>query len=354
MRLKRFREIASGRDVYPYIVFDLKNIRYLTGFEGSNAFLVICEDKAYFVTDSRYEEYAQSLLPADYDFILQEKSFYAILPGIIPETAKRIFIEEHSASFSNYIELGKMFPDVTIEGGGSIINELRAVKDHGELEKIRQAVRITDECFAHLVSVMRPGMSEWDVVLEAESFSKKKSARRMAFDTIAACGANSSMPHYFPSPETLITENTSLLIDMGCEKDGYNSDLTRTVFFGGITDEFRNIYSVVLESQKRAILHAKPGITAGELDAVARDYISSCGFGGRFGHSLGHGVGLDVHETPAVKAGGTMVLRSGMVITVEPGIYIPGTGGVRIEDVILIREEGAEILTSADKDIIII
>ncbi|HPW51306.1 MAG TPA: Xaa-Pro peptidase family protein [Spirochaetota bacterium] len=354
MKLKRFREIASGRDVYPYLIFDLKNIRYLTGFEGSNAFLLIYPDKAFFITDSRYEEYAGGILTNEYEFVLQEKSFYDTLSRVISEGEKNLYLEEHSASFSNYNELKKKFPQLKIESGGSIVNELRAVKNADEIEKIRKAVKITDECFSHLLSTIRPGITEWDIVMEAEIFSKMKSARRMAFDTIAASGKNSSMPHYFPSPSKILQNGENVLIDMGCEFEGYNSDLTRTVFLGEIPEELRKIYSVVLESQRRAISAAKPGMSAGELDAVARDYISANGFGSNFGHSLGHGVGLDVHEAPAVKGGGEMILKSGMVITVEPGIYVQGCGGVRIEDVILIREEGAEILTSADKDIIII
>ncbi len=194
-------------------------------------------------------------------------------------------------------------------------------------------------------------MIEWDVSIEIEYFYRKNGCRKSSFDSIVASGPGSSMPHYITSMTRRIEKGDALLIDMGCEFRGYNSDLTRTIFVNSVDDDLRRIYGIVRDAQERAIEFVRPGVRCGELDAVARGLIAEAGFGKFFGHSLGHGVGMEVHELPAVKTGSRTRIGKNTVITVEPGIYIPGRGGVRIEDVVLVTDGGSEILTKSSKDI---
>ena len=219
---------------------------------------------------------------------------------------------------------------------------------------IRRAVDLADQCFSHILGLIKPGVVEWDLAVEIDYFYRRRGCSGTSFDSIVASGKGSSMPHYATSTTKRIESGDMILIDMGCVYEGYNSDLTRTVFLHKVDPRFREIYGIVLRAQEAAENAVRPGVTTGALDRKARDLIASEGYGGYFGHSLGHGVGLDVHELPAVKTGGEFKLKKNGVITVEPGIYLPGEGGVRIEDMVLVTSGGREILTKSDKSIIIL
>ncbi len=338
----------------PYLVSDLRNIEYLTGFTGSYARLLVDSDRSYFISDSRYEEYARSLLPASVVFVLQKDDPHREILKILKEKKRlSLHLEEHSIQLSEYLRLKKTLRGIKILPGGSEVNELRMVKEPEEIALLRTAAEITDRCFGHLKKFVRPGMTEWEVSMEIDAFYRRNGCRKTSFESIVASGAGSSMPHYETSMTKRIGKGDALLIDMGCTYRGYNSDLTRTVFVHSIAPFFETIYPVVLRAQKAACDAVKPGVAVGKLDAVARGIIDSEGYGGNFGHSLGHGLGLDVHELPAVKAG-DFRLKKNMAITIEPGIYVTGRGGVRIEDMVLVTEKGHEIMTKSTKEITVI
>jgi Xaa-Pro aminopeptidase len=228
------------------------------------------------------------------------------------------------------------------------------VKDSYELSIIKKAASIADQCAEFVAKTASVRMTEWDLSVAIENFYRTNGCRKSSFDTIVSSGAGSSMPHYIPSMTKLIEQGAPLMIDMGCLFEDYNSDLTRTFFIGTVSTELKTVYETVLTAQMMAVDSVKAGKTTGEIDSVARDYITQQGFGYYFGHSLGHGIGLQVHELPAVKHGGDIVLEPGMVITIEPGIYLPGKGGVRIEDMVCVTKDGCEILTHFTKNLTVL
>jgi Xaa-Pro aminopeptidase len=355
MRIQKLKKILKRDNRFPYLISSLTNIYYLTGFKGSYACLIIDKDASYFISDSRYEEYAKSVLPKSVNFVLQKKDLNLSLREIIGGAGrKRLFLEEHSMMLSNYNSIIKGLKGIKVLPGGDTVNQLRIFKDDGEVPILRQAAEITDSCFSMLLGMIKPGISEWDIAVEIEHFYRVNGCTKTSFDPIVASGPGSSMPHYAVSPEKKVRAGEAVLIDMGCVYNGYNSDLTRTIFTGSIDNRFREIYGIVREAQEKAVSMVRPGVKTGRLDAVARDLIARSGYGDAFGHSLGHGVGLDVHELPAVKSGGDFILRKNAVITIEPGIYIPDFGGVRIEDTVLVTPVGCEVLTKSTKEIIII
>ncbi len=356
-RLSRLKKYLREKEELPFLVTDLTNIRYLTGFTGTNAALVIGGYKNWFITDSRYEEYARGILGSSWRFVLQEGALTEALDQVMKkEEGAFLYVEDHSIRLSGYLQLRKAMRKrgVKVRSGGSPVNNLRMIKDSEEVEILREAARITDRCVDHLKSLVRPGMTEWDITTEIEFFYRKNGCTGTSFPPIVASGRGSSMPHYETSMEKKIETGETLLIDMGCVYRGYNSDLTRTFFVGSIPEPVRDIYRVVLEAQQAAVNSVRPGVTTGKVDAVARDYITARGYGDYFGHSLGHGYGLEVHELPAVKNDGGLVLKKNMTVTIEPGIYLPGIGGVRIEDMVLVTARGGESMTSSQRTMEII
>lgn len=353
-RIKKLRAHLKKNDLFPYLVCDLINIRYLSGFAGSSAYLVLGQNFTLLLSDSRYEEYARSILPDSVEFVLQKGDIATTLKEELKNRGmKTLHIEEHSIVLSLFMSLKKSLRGIKLVPAGDLVNELRMIKDQDEIAILRKAAALTDDCVTHLGALIKPGIVEWDIAVEIEYFYRKNGCHKESFDAIVASGKGTSMPHYQTSMKKKIETGDAVLIDMGCQLQGYNSDLTRTLFVGSIDRSLEKIYSIVREAQEAAIGCVKPGITTGKLDSIARDIISDCGYGEYFGHSLGHGLGLEVHELPAVKAGDTK-LKKNMVITVEPGIYVPGTGGVRIEDMVLVTDKSCEILTKSSKDIILL
>jgi len=355
MRLKKIINTLRKNQRLPYLVTDLNNIRYLTGFTGSYAYLVIDEKKSYFISDSRYEEYAKSILPESVDFTLLDESFFFILKRVLKETGNRLlYLEEHALTLSTYLELKQVLRGIKLIPAGDEVNSQRMVKDESEIDILRRAAVLTDKCVDHLIKFVKPGMLEWDIAVEVEYFYRKNGCRKTSFDTIVASGKGTSMPHYETSMTKKVEKGDILLVDMGCEFEGYNSDLTRTMFVSKIDPAMVKIYSIVKKAQETAVDAIKSGITTGKLDRIARDIISKEGYGSCFGHSLGHGFGIEVHELPALRSGGDLKLKKNMTVTVEPGIYVPGLGGVRIEDMVLVTSKGHEVLTKSKRDMIII
>ncbi len=356
MSISKLRKTLRERESFPFLITDLNNIKYLTDFSGSNGYLLLGERKSYFISDSRYELYAKSILPKNVEFILQEGNIAESLRySLEKEKSKLLFLESHDISLGQFLELKKKLRGVKLSPlTDNLAGELRMVKGEEEVETLRTAAKITDDCVKHLLKFVRPGMSEWDVAMEIESFYKGRGCSGCSFDPIVASGTGASMPHYMPDRKKKLKKGECLLIDMGCVFEGYNSDLTRTFFIDRVDEELHGIYNIVREAQERAIGAVKPGITTGKLDRVARQVIESAGYGEFFTHSLGHGVGLDIHEEPALRSGGEMKLKKNMVITIEPGIYVPNLGGVRIEDMVLVTKGGCEVLTKSSKELIVV
>ena len=355
MKIRKFRSKLLENDCFPYLVCDLFNIRYLTGFTGSSAYMLFDGERTYFISDSRYREYAESILPRGCEFILLEGNISFTLKMLLKRLGlKRLFLEEHSMTLSQFTEIRSSLRGVKIEWTEGIVNRLRMVKDSEEIEYLRKAAEIADMCYSHLLGMIKPGITEWDVAVEIEFFYRRNGCRKSSFDAIVASGSGSSMPHYETSMKKCIEHGDVLLIDMGCNYEGYNSDLTRTLFVGRVDPALETIYTIVREAQQMAVDAVCPGIDTGRLDGIARDHIARAGYGEYFGHSLGHGFGLEVHELPAVRSNGEEILRKNMTITIEPGIYVPGLGGVRIEDMVLVTARGNEILTRSSKELIVI
>jgi Xaa-Pro aminopeptidase len=274
---------------------------------------------------------------------------------------KAVFVEAHSITLNQQALLKKEFKRIKIIPlYDDPISFIRMEKDDEEIAVLREAASITDNCFYHLLKFIKAGMSEWEIALEIESYFKKNGCNSCSFDPIVASGANSSMPHYIPSVDKKISHGDVLLIDMGCRYKGYNSDLTRTIFIGEIdknkkiNEKLKEIYNIVLEAQIKSIEAVRQGLSTSELDNIARTIISNYGYEEEFGHGLGHGLGIEVHEMPAVKKNDNTKLKKNMIITIEPGIYISGLGGVRIEDMVLVTTDGCEVLTKCTKELIVI
>ncbi len=356
MRVKRLKKILSEKLGFPYLITDLNNIKYLTGYSGSNAYLIIDEKISYFISDSRYEEYVKSILPKNFEFILQTGSTLDALKVFFGKLNKKIlFVESHSMTLSQHADFKKGLKGLKIiPMEDDPVNLIRMVKDEGEIAILKEAAVITDACFYHLLKFIKPGMTEWDVAVEIEIYYKKHGCTACSFDPIVASGTGSSMPHYVPSMTKKIAKGEILLVDMGCVYKGYNSDLTRTVFVEKIDSELEKIYNIVYEAQGAAVKAVKAGLDTQKLDNVARSIITDYGYGENFGHGLGHGVGIEIHEMPAVKKNSSIKLKKNMVITIEPGIYVSGIGGVRIEDMVLVTADGSEVLTKCSKELIVI
>ncbi|MCP4138583.1 MAG: aminopeptidase P family protein [bacterium] len=355
MRLRKLKGILGKNGTFPYLISDLTNIKYLTGFTGSYASLLVDEKKSYFISDSRYEEYAKSILPKGTVFLLQKGELTGILKETLKEMGvKELYLEEHSMTLSNFLQMKKKLRGIKLVPAGDEVNTVRMVKDEEEIRVLKEAAALTDRCVDHLLEYIKPGMLEWEISVEIENFYRNNGCQKTSFETIVASGAGSSMPHYETSMTKKVEKGDVILIDMGCQYKGYNSDLTRTIFMNTIATKIEEIYSIVKWAQESAIESVKPGISTGELDCIARDIISGEGYGEYFGHSLGHGFGLEVHELPAVKKEGEIKLKKNMTITIEPGIYIPGLGGVRIEDMVLVTAKGGEVLTKSSKEIVVI
>ena len=356
MRIKRLKKILRDRGSFPYLITDLNNIKYLTGFSGTNASVIVDEKSSYFITDSRYMEYVLSLSLKDFKFVLQTSSMQEAVKRCLELSDKTVvFVESHSITLNQHALLKKEFKKIKIiPVSDDPVSFIRMEKDYDEIAVLREAAAITDNCFYHLLKVIKAGMTEWEIALEIENYFKRNGCRSCAFDPIVASGSNSSMPHYMPSPDKKVMRREALLIDMGCMYKGYNSDLTRTIFIGEIDKKIEDIYNIVLEAQIKSIEAVRPELSTSELDNIARTIISDYGYGEEFGHGLGHGLGIEVHEMPAVKKSDGIKLKKNMVITIEPGIYISGLGGVRIEDMVLVTAGGCGILTKCPKELIVI
>ncbi|HEX3032773.1 MAG TPA: Xaa-Pro peptidase family protein [Bacillota bacterium] len=350
-RLSSLRTVMQDRGLEALLIISPENRRYISGFTGSSAYLLITQTQAWLLTDFRYVEQAKSQTDG-FQVIQHGAKWEERLKELVLESGiKEIGFEQNFVTFGMHTVLSQQLAPVRLLPQDNLVESLRMVKDAGELELIRQAVEIADRGFNHILEFIEPGKSEKEVAVELEFCLRRLGAEKAAFDFIIASGTHSALPHAEPR-DCLIEQGRQLKMDFGAVVKGYHSDITRTVFLGQATEKFREIYYTVLEAQERAIAAIAPGKLGREVDQVARDYITAQGYGEFFGHGLGHAVGLNIHEEPRLSIQGEVVLEPGMVVTVEPGIYLPDWGGVRIEDIVVVTPAGCEILTKAPKALI--
>lgn len=332
-----------------------ENRRYFTAFPSTAGVLLVSRCGSVFLTDSRYVEAAGKKITCCP--VRETKNLKKELPDLMREfKINRLGIEAQRVTVSEYTRYCEMLNDVEIVADGSVdkaINSLRMVKSADEIASIKKAQAITEQAFDHILKFIKPGVTEREISLELDYFMLKNGAEALSFETIAVSGINSSMPHGVPSDKK-IENGDFITMDYGAVCDGYHSDMTRTVAVGAVSDEQKKVYDTVLKAQLAALDVMRPGVRCSDADKAARDVIASAGYGAFFGHGTGHGVGIEIHEEPRVSPSAEDILEAGNVVTDEPGIYLPGCFGVRIEDMVLITEDGMENLTSSPKELIVI
>jgi len=353
--VKRLDAVAgelSKRGLAYLVVSNISNVRYLSGFSGSTAWLLAGRDGATLVTDFRYKEQAEGEVFKGVEIKIDTKDALTVMCNMAPELKGKVGFEAGSLTYAAYEKLRRAAGGLTpVEG---LVEELRKTKDDNEIVSISKAAAIADSVFGEIVGELKVGLSEVDVAARIDFMLRKKSSEVPAFRTIVASGPHASLPHATPTAR-IIRGGDLVKMDYGAIWDGYCSDITRTVVMGKATDKVKEVYDIVKEAQTRSIEGIHPGALCLEIDRIARDHIESKGYGENFGHGLGHGVGLEVHEGPRLSKTASKpdeTLQVGNVVTVEPGIYIPGWGGIRIEDMVVVRQDGCEVLTSADRDLI--
>lgn len=347
-RIKDFIRKMGSKGIDAMLVTCPHNISYLTGIRSRDSYLLVTPRKSLYLTDSRYiEEAARDLAGAVQAVQYQPPIWKAVAEKARELDVSRVGFEERKLTVQSYRSLaGFRGGEETLIPAGGLVEELRLVKTPEEVRKIRKATGITMEALRFIPGMLTPGRTELEIAGELERFIRYKGAYSSSFDIIVASGPNSSLPHHVTSRRKLAA-NDLVYIDMGVDYEGYRSDLTRVFFLGKIATLIQRAYKVVTEAQEKAIRLIRPGARAADIDDCARRYISSRGFGGRFSHSLGHGVGLEVHEGPRISPGAETRLEEGMVFTVEPAVYIPKKFGIRVEDMVLVTRKGSEVLSGS-------
>jgi len=330
-------------------ISSLPDIRWVCGFTGSNGLLIVRRESLHLITDGRYTTQAAREVKQARVHVRGANLVETVKSDRILESCRRAVFQSDHLSVAEYVRLQESIPGIEWEGHEGLLVQAVASKDEQEIDAIRAAQRITEAVFEYLLDWIRPGMMEQEIAAEVIYQHLRRGAERMSFEPIIASGPNSALPHARPTRRTLSTGDV-LLLDFGCVKDGYASDMTRTVAVGKPDDEARMVYDVVLEAQLKAIEGAHAGMASKDLDALARDVISEKGYGEAFTHGLGHGIGLQTHEWPRVASTAEYTLPPKAVVSIEPGIYLPDRFGVRIEDLIVLREDGSDVLTLASKE----
>ncbi|MGF7185832.1 Xaa-Pro aminopeptidase [Desulfitispora alkaliphila] len=351
-RIKELKAYMEKSEIECVIIAKPENVYYYSGFTGSAGALIIATDRQELITDFRYVAQAGEQSP----HFKVEKTTKGVLKEIgeliDKERYNVVALEKKHLSYDAVKELTETFStEVQLESIDEKIMEFRSIKDAREQELLKQSAALTDEAFTHILNFAKEGMQEADIALELEFFMRKRGATGPSFPYIVASGPRSALPHGVATNKK-INSGEVITLDFGCMYKRHASDMTRNIVVGTPTERHKEIYHIVLEAQEAALNSIKPGMKASGLDQVARRIITDAGYGEYFGHGLGHGIGLNVHENPSVSPRSEGVLKPGMVISVEPGIYLPNLGGIRIEDVVLIEEDGYENLTKSSKELI--
>jgi Xaa-Pro aminopeptidase len=351
-RIEALRQVLQQEELGAMLVSSDENRRYMSGFTGSAGYLLVSQSDAVLATDFRYVEQAEGQAP---EFRIEQITGGGWLPGLAKEVgAGRIGFESEDVTVARHVAMEKSISESDVVGEISLVEttdlleRMRGTKDQGEIELLTRAIKITDEALDEVEPSVKPGVTEGEIAWELEKAMRERGAEAMAFDIIVGAGPNGALPHH-RADSTVIREGDAVVIDMGAQYEGYCADLTRTVLVGEPDETFWKVYNTVLEAQLAAEEQITAGMTGTEADAIARDLIAEAGYEENFGHSLGHGVGLAVHEYPVLGTKSEDVLEDGMVFTVEPGIYLSGWGGVRIEDVVVLENGRPRVVSKARK-----
>lgn len=354
-RVRALQSSMSTEGLGAYYVVSPFNLRYISGFTGTSGIALITNNGAYFITDFRYKEQAESQCDG-FKIILSGGSAGTGSPQkvvqdiLTEENISRVGYEEEHITVADFDDLESIITADLIPASG-LIEILRETKEPEEIEKIKVACQIADLAFHHILEFIKPGVTEIEIANELDFFMRSKGASGVSFDTIVASGVRSAMPHGVASNKK-VANGELITLDYGCYYEGYASDITRTIALGDVDRKLEEIYQIVLDANERVTTALKADMTGKEADAIARDLIKERGYGSQFGHSLGHSIGLDIHEIPNLSMHSSHILRPGNVVTNEPGIYLEGLGGVRIEDDLLITEKGNELLTHSPRELI--
>jgi Xaa-Pro aminopeptidase len=347
-RQERVRLSLEAKKIDALLVTNLTNVAYLTGFTGSNGQLVLSAADSVFFTDGRYAARASTMVEGAEIRIYENKLTDLLGDHLAAIDVSRLGIEATTMTVAERDDFSKAIPGVELVSVSKVVEDGRRVKEPEEIDRLREAIRIGDEVFGVIVDRLAPGMTERDVALDIEFELRKRDAEAISFDPIVGSGPLSAHIHHTPSNRAL-EKGDLVLMDFGCKFGGYCSDMTRTVVLGAATNEQRDLYDLVLRSHLAGIDAISAGAEGVAVDAAARAVIDGAGRAESFGHGLGHGVGLDIHEDPRLSRFSKDVLRAGDVVTVEPGSYTVDWGGIRIEDCVLVTEDGADVMTGAPK-----
>ena len=351
-RLEKLNRERRRQEVDALLITDETNVTYLTGFSGDSSYLLCTEDNALLISDGRYSEQIAEECPGMEAYIRAtgETMLEAVARIRHEMRINRLGYEGMSVSATQLHQMQGALAAVEFKSTSGVVERLRMRKDKAEIRQIREAVRFAQRAFKMIRAMFRPGETEKDLADQLEMFLRRAGAERSAFDIIVASGAHAALPHARPRTQ-VIADPAVILVDWGASGRFYKSDLTRLLVVRRIPTKLRSVYEVVLKAQRQAIDVIRPGVPGKLVDAEARAVVEESGFGRFFTHSTGHGVGLEVHEGPALRPGSETILEPGMVVTVEPGVYRRGWGGVRIEDMVLVTRDGHEVLTTLPKDV---
>jgi Xaa-Pro aminopeptidase len=348
-RADRLTERLAGAGVDILLITELVNVRYLTGYTGSNGLALIAPSARAFVTDFRYVEQAAEEVDGSFDRLRASTDLVEAVKDAIPPGELRLGFEEAHTTVREHARLRELLPDrIELVGVYGLVEELRAVKEPGEQAAIQAAATLADAAFEQLIAGGLVGRTERDLALALEFDMRRRGAEQPSFPPIVAAGAHGALPHASPR-EVEVKSGDMVVIDWGAQVDGYCSDCTRTVAAGRCDDHAAEVYQLVLDAQLAGLAAVAAGASGRDVDAVARQLIDAAGHGEHFGHGLGHGVGLEVHEAPRLAQRSDSVLEPGNIVTVEPGVYLPGDLGVRIEDLVVVQSDGPRILTGIPK-----
>jgi len=351
-RQNKLKAVIAERGLDGILISRLSNVRYICGFTGSAGSCIITPDTNYFITDGRYKEQSKKEINGFERYIDYGTHAEIAQKNNLIHNGLKIAFESEILSYNSYNQLTVLFPKVKWESTKMILENLAAVKDTSEIKALRTAIEITDKVFDEVLHLIKIGVSEKDVALEIANRYWKYSEGE-AFSTIVASGPNSALPHAQPGERTL-KKGDFVVIDTGAKYGGYHADMTRTIIMGKPTEKHSKIYELVKKSQQAGIDAANAGISCKTVDDATRNIITDAGYGDKYIHSTGHGIGLEIHTYPRLSQQSEDILKENNVVTIEPGVYLPGWGGVRIEDDILVKSDGAEVLNITTKDLIII
>lgn len=351
-RLDALQARLAADDIPGLLVTSEINVSYLTGFSGDSTPLIVLRDRVLAVTDGRFVTQLEGECAGLELHVrpVSQNLWAAVVEAVSRVSISRLAFEANRLVVASHDALREGLPTVALHGMIGLVEALRAVKDAGEIETTRRAVACAESAFLALTDGLDLSKDEVETAQALEHLMRTHGSHRPAFETIVASGPRSALPHAHPVQDSRITEQGFLLVDWGATVDGYRSDLTRIVRTGTVVEEFGEMYRAVVAAQRQAIAAIRPGRLAGEVDAEARKSLEAVGFGRLFGHGTGHGLGREIHESPWIRPHSEDVLRPGMILTIEPGVYRPGLGGVRIEDDVLVTPDGAEVLSSLPKD----